>query len=297
MSSAVKQEVSKENWKRAFIGLPPDFLRLSSRDVQESSDRQVAFALQQQAYAPALNISGRLSITIAQAKLVKNYGLTRMDPYVRLRVGHFVYETQTDNNGGKNPRWNRVFHAQLPKGVSNISIEIYDECNFSMDEIIAWADIRIPEVVLNGETHEDWYPLSGKSGDGREGMIDLVLTFTPMSNCVYPVNYQQPVMMVPNVSANRGLPVFVTPQVAPVVVAQPPVVPQTQPQPGVPQQIPTVQPPQTASPQHVPQLTDSDISQLQEMFPNLDKEVIKSIGEANRGNREATINSLLQINN
>jgi toll-interacting protein len=128
---------------KAFIGLPPDFLRLGSRNAQsqESLDRQVAFALQQQqACVPAVNISGRLSITVAQAKLVKNYGLTRMDPYVRLRVGHFVYETQTDNNGGKTPRWNRVFHAQLPKGVSNISVEIYDECNFSMDEIIAWAD-------------------------------------------------------------------------------------------------------------------------------------------------------------
>lgn len=38
---------------------------------------------------------------------------------------------------------------------------------------------RIVHVsVLQGETHEDWYPLNGKQGDGVEGMINLVLTYT-----------------------------------------------------------------------------------------------------------------------
>lgn len=99
--------------------LPSGFLEVNSDPnsraaQQEAADRQAALALQQQ-LAPQLATGagapvGRLSITVVQAKLVKNYGMTRMDPYVRLRVGHCVYETHTDPNGGKTPRWNKIMN-------------------------------------------------------------------------------------------------------------------------------------------------------------------------------------------
>lgn len=47
-----------------------------------------------------------------------------------------------------------------------------------MDELIAWTQIVIPQQVFSGETHEDWYPLNGKQGEGLEGMVNLVLSYS-----------------------------------------------------------------------------------------------------------------------
>jgi hypothetical protein len=74
--------------------------------------------------------------------------------------------------------------SPLPQGVTSIYLEIYDECSFTMDELIAWAHIPISQAVLSGETHEEWFPLSGKQGEGQEGMINLVLSYS-VSEVVY----------------------------------------------------------------------------------------------------------------
>lgn len=277
MANVSAAEKNDERRKRVFVGtLPPDFLRITaaSQQQQEAADQQAALALQQQMVGVpyAHSAAGRLSITVAQAKLVKNYGMTRMDPYVRLRVGHCVYETHTDPNGGKNPRWNKVVQCLLPQGVTSIYLEIYDECSFTMDELIAWAHIPISQAVLSGETHEDWFPLSGKQGEGLEGMINLVLSYSLTSSqpsyALYPS--VGPVVMMPT-------PMYgMRPSYAPVSVY-------------------TAPPTQPAQPAQPPQLSEEELKQIEEMFPNMDKEVIKSVFEANRGNKDGTVNSLLQM--
>ncbi|XP_018572445.1 toll-interacting protein [Anoplophora glabripennis] len=269
MASAVSDKV-KEKRNRILLGpLPEDFLRvnMSAQEQQEAADRQAALALQQQYAGGAASylatIPGRLSITVAQAKLAKNYGMTRMDPYCRLRVGHCVYETPTDPNGGKNPRWNKVVYCVLPQGINTITLEIFDERSFTMDELIAWTQIVIPQQVMSGETHEEWYPLNGKQGEGLEGMINLVLSYSASPPYLYAPN---PIMVVPRTGGTSIKPfkVYTTTTNAP-------------------------------APSPVPVLSESELIQIEEMFPNIEKEVIKTVFEANRGNKESTINSLLQM--
>ncbi|XP_014249836.1 toll-interacting protein-like [Cimex lectularius] len=267
------KDTNENRRKRVVLlsSLPPDFLRINTTPKQlqqEAADQQAAIALHHQFVDHRFfNTAGRLNITVAQAKLVKSYSMMRMDPYVRLRVGHCIYETQTDPNGGKNPHWNKEVQCAVPHGVNSIYIEIYDERSFTMDELIAWAHIPIPQNVMAGETCENWYPLTGKQGEGKEGRINLVLSYISLGRGLNPCvfgnsNVSPPVMMIPSTASNMfGLPHF-----EPVPVYT-----------------------QLAVP---PVHNNQDLAELEQMFPHVEKETIKSVYEMSRGDKKATINFL-----
>ena len=58
------------------------------------------------------------------------------------------------------------------------------------------------------------------------------------------------------------------------------------------------QPQQMQQPQRPPGplYTEEDVKQVREMFPDIEDEAIKSVLEANGGNKDATINCLLTMN-
>uniref|UniRef100_A0A183GNY6 CUE domain-containing protein n=1 Tax=Heligmosomoides polygyrus TaxID=6339 RepID=A0A183GNY6_HELPZ len=249
--------------------LPPDFLRLIVPREQVAATQQLV--PQQVLWQPRLflsglnecrhpqaatihlvyaggsfvppNTRGRVSITIADANLVRNYGIVRMDPYCRLRVGHAVFETQTKLSGGRSPVWNRTVHAYLPNGVESIYVQIYDEKAFSADECVAWAHVILPPAIFNGETIDDYYPLSGQQGEGKEGMLHLIISFAPVEASISPAALL----------------------------------------------------PATASPPLPVEITAEDTKELEDMFPGVDREVIRCVLEESRGDKDATVSALLEL--
>ncbi|XP_026329023.1 toll-interacting protein B-like [Hyposmocoma kahamanoa] len=80
MTSTLPADKNEERRRRVLLGpLPAGFLRADGVNDTMDADYQAALALQQQLCGAAMPTAGppltaRLSITISQAKLVKNYG-------------------------------------------------------------------------------------------------------------------------------------------------------------------------------------------------------------------------------
>ncbi|ESN98998.1 hypothetical protein HELRODRAFT_185045 [Helobdella robusta] len=305
--TAVRTVQTTDRRQQVMIGtLPDDFLRVSNGPDHHDPNLYAQFQNYQQ---PVQTVS-RLSVTIAQATLVKNYGLTKMDPYVRLRVGNSVVETHTAVNGGKSPVWNKVFIITLQPGIDSIYLEIFDERSFALDDKIAWAHIVIPEQIFSGETVDEWYQLSGKQGEQKEGSINIIfshsmapvrLTYSiPNANPgLYPLPHSQQIVMVPAAGVPMMAPYYQSSGVVQPMYSYYPTgqqqIPSSQqyPQQGTIQQSPQQAPQQ--APQPTAEDIEKDVDMLVEMFPGFERAIIQSMLEDNRFNKESTINQLLSI--
>lgn len=286
---------SEEIRKKAYVPktLPKDFLRvmLNEQQVNDQSDEELARRLQfgvrvnrpQQMHA--VNYRGRLQIDIIEAQLNKNYGLIKMDPYVRMTINGKVYETPTDYSGAKNPVWNKTIMCYVPIGVDMIKFEIFDEKSFTDDDLIAVVKFPLSESLFTSGFIDERLPLSGKLGEQKEGSINIRILFTS-------IDQLQRIEQANNTRHNLNT--------IPGLHAHPPQA-QRSPQPNV--QLP---PDMDSELNRALQLSaresasksaysEEDLKNLNEMFPSFDQEVIKSLLEANKGNKEATIESILQM--
>ena len=107
------------------------------------------------------------------------------------------------------------------KGTKTIDVEIYDECTFTNDAMVAHSTLPLPEDVFKHVVVDEWFPLSGQEGHEKEGVLHLILSLQPIRQTHGP----------PMVTSAQG-----------------------QAQPKIP--------------------TDEQLTDLNKMFPNLDKDII-----------------------
>ncbi|KAG8197608.1 hypothetical protein JTE90_001540 [Oedothorax gibbosus] len=279
-----------EQRDKVLIGrLPEDFLRVDTpeREQATNASAQSLQAAQQFNYTPT-QTAVQITMCIVQAQLTKNYSLTKMDPYCRVRIGHSIFETHSDIRGGKLPNWNKTITSYLAPGIKTINIDVYDEKTLTPDERIAYAEYVIPEEAMQGKFMDAWIPLSGKQGEGKEGSINITIYIrsVPYMPTIHPT-------YAPSLY-NRNSPIMVAPQ--PVVGIYPQYLP-GQPMPvGYPMGPQPLQNPNYGYPVSQPYSpSEEDVKQMQEMFPAYDKEVILGVLESCRGNKEQVITSLLSL--
>ncbi|KAI6650872.1 Toll-interacting protein B-like [Oopsacas minuta] len=136
---------------------------------------------------PSQTYVGRLTLTVSHARLNKSYSRFIMDPYCKLNISNTDYETVCAVNDGKDPKWDGLFHVALLNNSTGLDLEIFDRRSFASDLRIAQAHIEIPARVFDGELVEEWFPLDGKLGEGKEAYTRIENTYqTPTSGIQLP---------------------------------------------------------------------------------------------------------------
>ncbi|CAF4498545.1 unnamed protein product [Rotaria sp. Silwood1] len=239
--------------------LPTDFLRIQLVESQIYEPPIFQHELEENP-----NFLGYFTVTIAEAKLIKNsgpLGLLRMDPYVRFQIGPISHETLTASGGGKNPQWNASYRIDLFKGMDKIHIELYDQRSFTEDSFIGECDIEIPHEVIDGRTHQHWYPLMGRETNANEnqGDILIIMSLSPMISDNPPAIENSSLINSSTGSSSTSS------QSNSII-------------------------------ESTPMYSSDDIRTIEEMFPAIDRQIIIELMDKNGGNKDIVVNHLLQNN-
>jgi len=236
--------------------LPTDFLRIEFFDSSTHLPH------------PHPDFIGYLTLTIAEARLIKNsgpLGLLRMDPYVRFQMGHLIHETPTASGGGKNPQWKMSYRINLYKGMNRMLFEIYDQRSFTEDSFIGECNVVIPEEVVNGETSQHWYSLMGRDENLTENQGEILIIMSLTRD----FRDDQPILDNPNFTND------------------------------VPRSSSSLSSSSTShsnsqSEPTTPTYSLDDIRTIEEMFPTVDRQLIVTLLDKHAGNKDLTVNELLQ---
>ena len=73
----------------------------------------------------------------------------------------------------------QIFHSLFYSYISTNYVCTYGVQRYlALDDRVAWAYFQFPSDMFNGETMEEWVALSGKQGEGQEGNVNIILSFT-----------------------------------------------------------------------------------------------------------------------
>lgn len=119
-----------------------------------------------------------------EVQLIRGHGLKdveafgKSDPYAVLSCGHVTHRTRTIHDAGSNPVWDQTFLFEVPHGVENLSVAVYDFEGHGRDEAMGSSLIPLSGVYANREIAPANYKVQLRSGRAH-GEVELGLKFFP----------------------------------------------------------------------------------------------------------------------
>ena len=260
-----------------FVGgsLPEDFLRLTVPVEVVDAPVPTRFSGE-----------GTITLVIYQARLAKNYGFVRMDPACHITIGGLQAKTAVCSNGATEPRWNqRLIFPGISTQTRTAKLEIFDIGTFS-DRRVAWADADIAQA-MDGRPFEDWFHLTGKEGVNKEGVLHMHVSFQPTAALPSPQMQMPAQQFYPYPATAPSMPAHAPPSQYPPSQYPNPALQAYQGQSGAgiapPQPQAPVQQQQQQQQQQQPQPQQpADISQLKEMFPDMEDDMLTDVLQGNQ---------------
>ncbi|KAH7439325.1 hypothetical protein KP509_04G056100 [Ceratopteris richardii] len=109
-------------------------------------------------------------------KDVETFG--KSDPYCLLSCGPVKHRSRTIHDGGSDPVWNQSFLFEIPDGVPELSVSVYDSERNGRDESMGVTVIPLAPLYMNRQIEPTKYKVQLPNGHFH-GELVLRLKFFP----------------------------------------------------------------------------------------------------------------------